>query len=143
MKKDCLDYALDYIYNYPKTESELIIQLKKKWYLESEINKTICFLKNKNYINDNNFAQLYLNSEVGKKWKPLALVYSKLLHKWLSKDVIEKAIAIINSDIKEWTTAKIKKEIEKLKNKWESWFDIIQKLMRRGYKLEEIKKCLE
>lgn len=143
MKKDCLDYALDYIYNYPKTESELIIQLKKKWYVESEINKTISFLKNKNYVNDNNFAQLYLNSEVGKKWKPLALVYSKLLHKWVSKDVIEKAIAANKSDIKEWTTAKIKKEIEKLKNKGESWFDIIQKLMRRGYKLDEIKKCLE
>lgn len=143
MKKDCLEYALNYIYNYPKTEAELIIQLKKKGYLESEINKTISFLKHKNYVNDNNFAEIYINGEVGKKWKPLALVYSKLLHKWVSKEVIEKAIAANNNDIKKWTIHKIKKEIEKLKAKWESWFDIIQKLMRRWYKLDEIKKCLE
>lgn len=143
MKKDCLDYALDYIYNYPKTEAELIIQLKKKGYLESEINKTISFLKNKDYVNDNNFAEIYLNWEVGKKGKPLALVYSKLLHKWVSKEIIEKAIAANKADIKDWTTSKIKKEIDKLKAKWESWFDIIQKLLRRWYKLDEIKKCLE
>ncbi|MEF2175721.1 MAG: RecX family transcriptional regulator [Candidatus Absconditabacteria bacterium] len=143
MKKDCLEYALNYIYNYPKTEAELIIQLKKKGYLESEINKTISFLKHKNYVNDNNFAEIYINGEVGKKGKPLALVYSKLLHKGVSKEVIEKAIAANNNDIKKGTIHKIKKEIEKLKAKGESGFDIIQKLMRRGYKLDEIKKCLE
>ena len=30
LMKPCIDYALDYIYRYPKTEKELRIQLIKK-----------------------------------------------------------------------------------------------------------------
>jgi SOS response regulatory protein OraA/RecX len=33
-KTDVIDYALRYIYRYPKTEKELIIQLRKKKYTE-------------------------------------------------------------------------------------------------------------
>jgi SOS response regulatory protein OraA/RecX len=44
-KTDVIEYALKYIYRYQKTEKELIIQLRKKKYTETEIQKAIKYLK--------------------------------------------------------------------------------------------------
>jgi len=46
-KTDVIDYALRYIFRYPKTKKELIIQLRKKKYTESEIEKALRYLKKK------------------------------------------------------------------------------------------------
>ncbi len=138
----CYFYALNYINRYPKTEKELKLKLLEKWYYEDKINETIDFLKSKNYVNDENFAKLYINSEVVKKWKPIFVVKKKLFQKWISKYLIKKITEELQEDIFFWMKTKIENEIKKLKLKWIIWFDIIQKLMRRGYNLYDIKKVI-
>jgi regulatory protein len=77
----CFDYALKYIYRYPKTEKELRTQLYTKSYPSSDIDRTITELKKKNFINDTLFAESYITSEIINKGKPAIRIIQKLYQK--------------------------------------------------------------
>lgn len=139
----CYDYAIKCLYNHPKTEQEIRIKLFQKWYSSEDVYSTIETLKKQKLINDKNYAQMYINSEVIKKGKPLLLIIKKLEFKGIPKNIIQEIINKYQKDIKEWIHQKIKKEIKNYKNKWEEGFNIIQKLLRKGYKLDDIKSVIK
>lgn len=139
----CLDYALKYIYRYPKTEKELRIQLYMKWYPTSEVDQAIAELKKKNYVNDAMFAESYIRSEVVNKWKPSIRIVQKLQQKGVPPDIIKETLQKHEEDMHEGIHEKIKREIQAYKKKNVDGFDIIQKLMRKWYKLQDIKNVIE
>jgi regulatory protein len=143
MKKTCFDYAMDYIYRFPKTEKELKIQLLKKWYFEIEIDKAIDQLRQKGFVDDKLFCEMYINSVVIKKWKPIYVIKNKLIWKWIKKEIVDEVISDLDSDISSWMEEKMKNEILKLKNKWNNGFDIIQKLVARWYSIHLVKKVIK
>lgn len=63
----CRDYALKYIHRYPKTEEELRVKLLTKRYSEDEIDETMQWLKKMKWVDDEQFARLYFQSESVKK----------------------------------------------------------------------------
>jgi regulatory protein len=67
MAKTCYEYAINLISKYPKTEKELQIKLYQKGYDSEMVQKTLERLKSDNFVNDELFAESYLNSEVMKK----------------------------------------------------------------------------
>ncbi len=136
------EYSLKYINLYPKTEKELRAKLMEKHYGEEEIEKTITYLKRKNYVNDELYCELYINSQLIKKGKPLYAVKQKLLQKWVDKTLVNKSLAQYKDEIDDWVSQTIEKLIQQRKKKGLEWFEIIQKLMMRGYSLELIKKVL-
>jgi len=138
-KTEVIDYALRYIYRYPKTEKELILQLRKKWYKESEIEKTIIFLKKKKYLNDKNFVKDYVDYHLVRRWKPIIYVKSKLYEKWVDSNIIKEVISDKFDEINKWIEKQIKKEIEAYKAKWLDGIDIIQRLNRKGYTINQVK----
>lgn len=138
----CLDYALHYLHRYPKTGKEMIMQLRKKWYEEDEINASMSVLMQKKYINDAQFAELYFNSEVIKKWKPLMTVTAKLLNKGIDRQTIKDVTSQLQTDIDAWMILKIQKEIQKLKAKEIEPMFIIQKLQQRWYSFSLIKRAI-
>ncbi len=138
-KTDVIDYALRYIYRYPKTEKELIIQLRKKWYVESEIEKAISFLKKKKYLNDKNFTKDYIDYHLIRRWKPIIYVKSKLYEKGVDKDIIQQVIESKFDEINKWIEKKIKKEIQTYKDKWLDGIQIIQRLSRKWYTINQVK----
>lgn len=138
----CLDYALKYIYRFPKTEKELKIKLLQKWFSNDEANKTLEILKSKNFVNDKLFAESYITSEISKKWKPPISIIQKLKFKWIDSDIINSVLDKNQDDIQEGIQNKIKKEIENYKKKWIEWFDIIQKLIKKWYKIDTIKEVI-
>jgi regulatory protein len=140
--KICYDYAIDYIYRFPKTKKELEIQLRKKWYNDEEIKYTFLWLEKKWYLDDVQFCRLYIWSELVKKWKPLYVVKGKLIKKWVDKKIIDQCLKEVDSDIEESKISTIKKLISKLKKSWIDWFDIIVKLNNRWYSIDDIKKSL-
>ena len=139
----CFDYALKYIYRYPKTEKELKIQLYTKWYNTTDIDRTIGELKKKNYVNDEMFAESYIRSEVVNKGKPSIRIIQKLYQKWVPQEIVRHILKKYENEMGEGIHDKIKKEIAAYKKKEVDGFDIIQKLMRRWYKLDDIKKVIE
>lgn len=140
---DCCQYAMKYISKYPKTEKELSVKLYQKWYNSEQIKYTMDYLKKKRFADDRVFAESYVRSELVNKWKPIIAVRTKLIQKWVDKTIINEVIKRYETDIAWWIKEKILKEIDSYKKKWVEWFDIIQKLMKRWYSLDEIKKVIE
>lgn len=140
--RSCLDYSLNYINRFPKTEKELVVQLRKKWYWDQEIEKSINFLKRKGFVDDERYVEMYVYSELIKKWKPVIIVKNKLYQKWINLEIVERVINESIQDIEDGQIQKIEKEIEKLKMRWIDWFSIINKLVKKWYKIDLIKKLL-
>jgi len=141
--KPCLDYALHYINRFPKTEFELRLQLRKKWYMEEEIDETMEQMFRLNYVNDLEYTRLYLNSECSRKGKPIYAVKGKLLQKWVDKELISQVIDELEPELIAWQITKINKEMDKFKQKWVDGVKIIQKLQGRGYTFDLIKDAIE
>ncbi len=142
-KKNIIEYAIHYLSRYPKTEKEMRLQLLKKWYSEDEIDKAIKWLKREKYIDDDLRAQMYLSSEVIRKWKPLWMVIKKLYSKGVPSEIIDKLVSQMEEDLQNWQIQKVTKEIDKLKQKWLDWFEIVKRLMGRGYKYDVLKKAID
>jgi len=140
---DCCQYAIKYISKYPKTEKELSAKLYQKWFNSDQVRYTMDYLKKKKFADDNVFAESYVRSELVNKWKPVIAIRTKLIQKWVDKKIIDAAISKYEADIKWWIKWRILKEIQNYKKKWIEWFDIIQKLMRKWYVLDEIKKVIQ
>lgn len=138
----CLTYAIHYLGKYPKTVHDMIRQLKKKWFTQDEIAETIPLLIENNYLNDQQYAESYLHSEVVRKGKPILLIKQKLLMRWVDKTLINELTASIENELHEWQSAKIAKEIVRLREKGKSDPEIMQALTRKGFAREAIKEVI-
>lgn len=141
-KKPCIDYAYYYLSRFPKTEKELRAKLYEKGYTDVEVESAMELLIRDGYVDDEQFARMYLESEVIKKGKPLWTIRGKLLQKGIDNRLLEWLIAEYEDDIADGTLTGILKEIDKLKARGLDGFDIAQKLIRKGYKIQQIKKAL-
>lgn len=137
------EYVMRYLAKYPKTEQELRIKLFQKGYTTEQVERTFAILKKQWYLNDEKFAEAYLNSQVGNKGKPLFLIKQKLKQKWINEKMMNTYIEKNEKELQEGITEKIKKEIKQYKQKGVEWFDIIQKLMKKWYRLADIKSVIE
>lgn len=140
---DCCQYALKYISRFPKTEKELKIKLQQKWYTEDSIGYTMHYLKEKWFADDRVFIESYVRSELVNKWKPVLNIRAKLHQKWADKDLVAEILKEYEEDISTGVAQKIRKQIDSYKKKWVEWFDIIHKLMRKWYNLDDIKAVIE
>ena len=143
MAKSCYEYAIWVIGKYPKTEKELRIKMYQQWYDTETVNRTLEKLKKDNFVNDELFAESYINSEVIRKWRPLIVITQKLEMRGIEKDIISKVVHEAWEDIDSWILQWIEKEIQQYKKKGVDGFDIIQKLMRKGYRLGDIKRVIK
>lgn len=143
MAKSCYEYAMDVLSKYPKTEKELRIKMYQHGYDSQMVMKTLEKLKVENFLNDKMFAESYLNSEVMRKGKPLFLVQQKLTMKGIDPKIIAELSNQFAEDIQEGIENRILKEINQYKKKGVDGFEIIQKLMRKGYRLADIKKVVK
>ena len=143
MAKSCYEYAIWVIGKYPKTEKELRIKMYQQWYDSEIVTRTLEKLKQDNFVNDELFAESYINSEVIRKGRPLIVITQKLEMRGIDKSIISKVVHDAWDDIDNWILQWIEKEIKQYKKKWVDGFDIIQKLMRKWYRLGDIKRVIK
>ena len=143
MAKSCYEYAIWVIWKYPKTEKELRIKMYQQWYDTETVNRTMEKLKADNFVNDELFAESYINSEVIKKWRPLLVITQKLEQRWIDKSIISQLTHDLQEEIESWTEKGIEREIAQYKKRGVDWFDIIQKLMRKWYRLWDINRVIK
>lgn len=143
MAKSCYEYAIWVIGKYPKTEKELRIKMYQQWYDSETVTRTLEKLKQDNFVNDELFAESYINSEVIRKGRPLLVITQKLEMRGIDKSIISKVVHDAWDDIDNWVLQWIEKEIKQYKKKWVDGFDIIQKLMRKWYRLGDIKRVIK
>jgi regulatory protein len=143
MAKSCYEYAIWVIGKYPKTEKELRIKMYQQWYDSEIVTRTLEKLKQDNFVNDELFAESYINSEVIRKGRPLLVITQKLEMRGIDKSIISKVVHDAWDEIDNWVLQWIEKEIKQYKKKWVDGFDIIQKLMRKWYRLGDIKRVIK
>lgn len=143
MAKSCYEYAIWVIGKYPKTEKELRIKMYQQGYDSETVWRTLEKLKKDNFVNDELFAESYINSEVIRKGRPLIVITQKLEMRGIEKDIISSVVRNAWEEIENWILQWIEKEINQYKKKGVDWFDIIQKLMRKWYRLWDIKKVIK
>lgn len=143
MWKSCYEYAIGVISKYPKTEKELRIKLYQQGYDSDMVIRTLEKLKSENFVNDQLFAESYLNSEVMRKGKPLLVITQKLIIKGIDKSLLSELTHKYAEDIQSGIYEGIAIEIRQYKKKGIEGFDIIQKLLRKGYRLWDIKKVIK
>ena len=143
MAKSCYEYAIWVIGKYPKTEKELRIKMYQQWYDSEIVTRTLEKLKQDNFVNDELFAESYINSEVIRKGRPLLVITQKLEMRGIDKSIISKIVHDAWNEIDNWVLQWIEKEIKQYKKKWVDGFDIIQKLMRKWYRLGDIKRVIK
>ena len=143
MAKSCYEYAIWVIGKYPKTEKELRIKMYQQGYDSEIVTRTLEKLKQDNFVNDELFAESYINSEVIRKGRPLLVITQKLEMRGIDKSIISKVVHDAWDEIDNWVLQWIEKEIKQYKKKWVDGFDIIQKLMRKWYRLGDIKRVIK
>ncbi len=83
-----------------RSEKEIRLRLKKKKFDQKIIEETVAFLKDKEFINDNYFAQAWLESRLK---RPLGLrrIKEELRQKGIDKEIINSQISEIKKDYSE------------------------------------------
>ncbi len=120
-----------------RTKKEVEDYLKKHKYSEETITNILCYLEKLNLLDDEKFAELFIEEKIRKFWGPLKIKY-ELLKKGVEKEIIEKKISEkikekeMVCSLKEMIRKKIKEEDPTKRNQ-----KIYSFLKRRGF-LENI-----
>ena len=132
--------ALNYISKVMKTAGQVKKYLQDKGYISSIIEKVILKLSEYKYLDDENYARLYIKDKKNSSGK--LKLQQELYKKGIKKEIIEKVIKEIPSQSEE-----ISALVEKYMRKKEVTIKEIQKLyaylMHRGFSYEEIKPFLK
>ena len=143
MSISCYDYAVKYLSRYPQTEKWLRMQLRKKWYEEQEADDALIMLKQHAMIDDAQYTELYIGSELIRKGKPLYVVKSKLLQKGIDRDLLQDILAQHENAVSEGMSTKIRQEIKKHIIKDLDVYSIMAKLSRKWYPTDIVKKIMK
>ncbi|MDY4078007.1 MAG: recombination regulator RecX [Clostridium sp.] len=142
---NCKETALKIIERSYKTKKEMIKRLLEKGYALEEINETLKFLEEYNFINDESYAKAFINDRTKTQGKQ-KIKYA-LKNKGISDEIIEEELSKLDME-KEKENANIlalkkyniliKRESDKYKLKEK----IIRFLISRGYNYEVAKDAV-
>ncbi|MBQ7074277.1 RecX family transcriptional regulator [bacterium] len=99
-------------------------------------------LKENNFINDEKFTESFFYSEVEKKGKPLFVIKKKLQQRGIPDELLDRYVEENEESLQIGIEKGIEREIDAYKKKGVEGFDIIQKILRKGYRLQDIKTVI-
>ena len=138
--------SLRYIERSYKTENEVRKKLLDKEYEEETIDRVIEFLRNYNFINDNEYVERYLKEKL--KTYGYKYVYNKLIQKGIDRNIIETLYENSNKDDEESGAYELaKNKYKSLIKSEETYLKAYKKLydflMRKGYSVNLVKSIVE
>ncbi len=133
--------VLKYILYKKRTEQEVRTKFCKTM-KEELLDDIIEYLKEAKYINDKDYIERTINNFKALKNLSIKELKYKLLSKGANKDDIEDYIYENKEDLEEYEQKSIDNIIYKKQGAMESE-EIIQYLLKKGYKSENIKKVIE
>mgnify|MGYP001316322471 CR=1 FL=1 len=119
----CKESSLRIIEKSSKTEKEVRDKLKLKGYEDNAINKSIEFLKEYNFINDNNYIKAFISYKL--KSEGSQKIKYALIQKGIPKEIIDEQLSNLNKVNEKNTALNIAKKK----------FDIIKKRENDNYKI--------
>jgi len=138
--------ALRFLSYRQRSEREIRDKLRSKKISNSNIDKIITTLSELNFINDEQFAKLFLDSYLRKKPMGGRLISIKLLEKGIKKDIIGKVLTENYNEAEELEKCNelLKKYIKKVKskNEMEKKRKCYQYLLSRGFDNELVREII-
>lgn len=138
--------ALRFLSYRQRSEKEIRDKLRSKKISNSNIDKIITTLSDLNFINDEQFAKLFLESYLRKKPMGGRLISMKLLEKGIKKDIIEKVLTENYNEEEELEKCNelLMKYIKKVKskNEMEKKRKCYQYLLSRGFDNELVREII-
>ena len=139
--KKALNYSFLLLKYRPRSRQEIIERLSRKKYSSSTIDKVILSLEENRYINDEEFARLYVTSSINKGWGRKRIDYT--LKKFgISEDLRSSALEdreVFRERLKELVEKKISGKIRDKK----AYQRIIRNLAAKGFDYEDIMQALD
>ena len=142
--EDGFNIALNYIAYRPRSEAEVRVRLDKAGFGENEIERIVKKLKKYNYLNDLEFAKLWINDRMKINPRGKKVLKIELLKKGINKDIVDSAIAGIADEAEQEMIKKIISKKQKANGTNQLLIDekIISFLLRRGFRYDTIKKTI-
>lgn len=142
----CKESAIKIIERSYKTEKEIRDKLKQKGYEEKQINNSIDFLKEYNFINDNTYAKAFIKDKLSSKGSQK--IKYDLMKKGIAKDIIEEnLIKVDKNEEKEVALNVGRKKYESIRRKESDNYKLSGKLYRflisRGYAYDIVKDVVK
>ena len=145
---------LDYLEEYDKLKTKVLKYILYKKRTEKEIMQKFSFgieeeilediiddLKEAGYIDDNNYIERAISEFMALKNLSIKEIKYKLFAKGLNSDIIDEYISNHNDELNDYEIQSIKNIFYK-KQTSKDEEDIKQMLLKKGYKLENIKEAL-
>lgn len=139
-----LDYALRLLTYRQRSEKEIYDSLKRKGYMEKHIENVISSCKDKNYLNDREFAKSFINDKINlNKYGPVRIKHELKL-KGVSRDIIDEVIDYDRDDQYELAKEVANKKINSYRSddKKAIYRKLSGLLQRRGFSYDIISKVV-
>ena len=143
------DYALFMLNIRMRTETEIREKMATRGYYESVINTVIDRLYADRYLDDERYAEVYIESMKRHKYYGAFMMRKRLYEKKVPKEIIASKLAelLTESDEIEIATRYVEKEFGPVPEVQKFNYDEKQKIMRRllsrGFGLDVVKRLVE
>ena len=141
-----LNYAFRLLSFRMRSKDEMRGRLVKKGYTGSEVNEVLDKLERLNYLNDTEFARMWVKNRVESKPLGSALIRRELKQKGIAPDIIKDVLDELLKGYDEYEAARelVLKKIYKIKVKDNRLLQRLSGyLARRGFSYEVIQKVLK
>ena len=141
------DYAFKLLSYRPRSIKEIEDRLKKKNYSSKVISEVIRNLKRLRFLNDKEFAQMWVENRIRTRPMGRYRLYQELIQKGIDRDLIEKTL----SNYREEEEIKLARELaqRKLKRPYRNLDQVTAQrrlygfLQRRGFSYDTIQEVLK
>lgn len=142
----CKNTALRIIERSFKTEKEIRDKLKEKEYTDNQIEKTVEFLREYNFINDESYVKAYINDKLATRGRQK--IKYDLIKKGVDKNLIDEKLSCIDSEDEKNTAFNLaKKKYNSIKKSESDTYKLSGKLYRflmsKGYNYELVKDVVK
>jgi regulatory protein len=138
----CYHYALRYLATRPRSVSEMRDYLLRKQFSESDIDSAITKLEQSNYLNDQNFAELWVENRMRLNPKSSSVLSAELVKKGIDRDIISEVLSSLSYEDQLASLISII-ESKAHQTRYKDKQKIIEYLARKGYSYGLIKEALE
>ncbi len=138
--------ALSYLRVKERSSKEVEKYLKKQGYLEDTIKNTISILKEKNYLNEDNYIKLFVGDSIILKLDGPEKIKNKLIDLGIAKDKIEAYLDKIDASVWEEKASKLLNKKNKSSHKesgniWKQKLEVY--LKNNGYNKSHYQRLLD
>ncbi len=140
-------YALFLLNLSMRTVEEIREKMARRGYTATVINEVINNLLQEKYLNDDNYAEVFINSMKNYKTWGRFMMKKKLIEKKLAKELIEQKLSELVSDEDELKSAtrylaREFKDVEIKELSYEEKQKIMRQLMSRGFGIDTAKQLV-